>query len=122
MSVTDNPHLCSGPIHLADLLDELAQHVHGNVFCEIGHRATDLVGVGGLARKGWQCNTSCSSDLEIIINYVKGMEILLAPSNSLYASCALYWYSIFRLKAFSVFGCGKLLKDYYYYFYLEQWF
>lgn len=59
---------------------------------------------------GRQCYTDSSFNLEIIINHVKGMEILLASSHSFYASCALYWYSFFGLGAFFVFSCGKFLS------------
>ncbi|OMO58356.1 ABC transporter-like protein [Corchorus olitorius] len=55
--------------------------------------------------KGWQCYTNCSIDLEIIINYVKGMEILLDSSSSLYAAYTVYWNSIFRLGPFAVLSC-----------------
>lgn len=59
---------------------------------------------------GRQCYTDSSFNLEIIIDHVKGMEILLASSHSFYASCALYWYSFFGLGAFFVFSCGKFLS------------
>ena len=61
-------------------------------------------------RKGWQWYTNCCFDLEIIVNHVKGMEILLASSYSLYASYALCWHSIFWPGAFLIFSCGEFLK------------
>lgn len=60
--------------------------------------------------KGWQCYTYSCFNLEIVINHVKGMEILLASSHSFYASCTLYWHSVFRLRAFFVFSCGKFFS------------
>lgn len=61
--------------------------------------------------KGKQCYKGSSFDLEILINHVKGLEILLASSHSLYASYALYWYSFFRLRAFFIFCCGEFLSN-----------
>lgn len=61
-------------------------------------------------RKGWLWYTNCCFDLEIIVNHVKGMEILLASSYSLYASYALCWHSIFWPGAFLIFSCGEFLK------------
>ena len=50
--------------------------------------------------------------MEIFISCVKGMEILLAASYSLYASHAVYWNCIFWSGAFSVFCCGEYGHDY----------
>ena len=60
--------------------------------------------------KGRKCHANSSINLAIIINHVKGMEILLASSRSVYASYALYWYCVFGLGAFFVIGCGKFLS------------
>lgn len=54
-----------------------------------------------------QCYADSSVDLEIIVDHVKGMEILLASSHPLYASRALHWHGVLRLRSFFVFGCGK---------------
>lgn len=58
--------------------------------------------------KGQQCYANCSFNMEVIINHVKGVEILLASACFMYAFYALCWYSILRLRAFSVICCGEL--------------
>ncbi|CAL5352755.1 unnamed protein product [Camellia sinensis] len=55
--------------------------------------------------EGKQCYANCSFDLEILIDYVKGVEILLASADSLYASYTKYWYSIFWTRAFLIICC-----------------
>lgn len=56
---------------------------------------------------GRKCNTSCSFDLEIFIDYVKGVEILLAKIDSLCVSCPLYWHCVFWIGAVLVLCHGK---------------
>ena len=57
--------------------------------------------------KGKQSHTNCSIDMEIIVNYVKRVEILLVPTDTLYASYTLYWYCVFWIGSFLVVCCCK---------------
>lgn len=59
-------------------------------------------------RQGELRHQNRNIDLEIFVNYVKGVEILLASFNCLHVSGTKYWYSILRFGALVIFGWGKL--------------
>ena len=54
MAIVDDPHGGTGLIDSVDLLDEVMEHVHGDVLRKIGHNPTNLVRIGRLAREGRQ--------------------------------------------------------------------
>lgn len=58
---------------------------------------------------GRQHYTSCCVDLEILIDYVEGVEILLAQVDPIYASRALHWHCIFWIGAYLIICSGKLI-------------